>query len=119
MYAQVALREVAAAAPHLGDLAPSSSAQDDARSDSVAVGDGADRANRNPVIPVAPIVPQQGGRIVLIIDDDVQIAVVVEIAERNPASGAAQLEPGTGDRSDVFEDGVAGVVVKQIPLAIG
>ena len=55
----------------------------------------------------------------MIIDDDVQVAVVVEVAERNPASGAAQLEPWTGDRSDVFEDGVAGVVVKQIPLAIG
>src|SRR5215470_5212258 len=81
MQPRVALRDVTRAAPHFVYLRQIAGDDFDLGADAVAVALDADRPDRHEVIRVAAVVPQQLRRAVQIVDDNVNIAVIIQIAE--------------------------------------
>ena len=77
----------------------------------------ADQLHLHPVMVVGVDVAQQDRRPVDGIDDDVDLAVVEEVAEGRAASGDDIGEPGADDRLDVLEDALlwllAGHIVEE------
>src|SRR6266536_4800398 len=56
-----------------------------------------------PVMAARHIVAQQRGRLILIHDEDVHVAVVIEVAERATAAGVRRLDPRPGLADQLFE----------------
>ncbi len=78
-----------------------------------AVAFGAFQANFDPVVAFRRVVAQQRRRLVLVHDENVEIAVVVEIAKGAAAAGVMLIECGTGQAvQDPREGAVAIVAVK-------
>ena len=70
----------------------------DASTDGVAVADRADQAKPHPVVGRRGVVPEQGRCPILVIDDDIEIAVVVQVAEGRPAArrdGSSKYGPAS------------------------
>src|SRR5579863_10189098 len=91
VHAQIVLRKIAAAAADFVDLlmgfgfAGNLSDATDAGSDAAAVGLGANGSNLDPIIFQRRVTAKKLGKIVDAIDHDVDVAVVVEIAEGSAA----------------------------------
>src|SRR5207245_1526559 len=87
VHAQIVLRKIAAAATHFVDLrmqtllARKMRDTFDARADAAAIGFRADGFDFDPVVGGAGIATQQLRKIVDGVDDDVEVAVIVEVAE--------------------------------------
>ena len=64
--------------------------------DGVAVAARPDQLEADPVIAGRGVVAEQGGRAVLVVDDDVDVAVVVEVAERGSVADVVGVEVGPG-----------------------
>src|SRR4029453_15755710 len=86
MYPNIVVREITAAASDLGHLSNAGGFQRHSRADSVAIAGRAFEPNRKP-IAAGRVFAQQGWSIVHIHNQDVDIAVVVVVAERRSPAG--------------------------------
>ena len=68
----------------------------DAGADGVAVALGPAKLEADPVVVGLRVVAEQGGGGVLVVDDDVDVAVVVDVAERRAAADVLGVEVGSG-----------------------
>ena len=66
-----------------------------------------DQRNLQPVIGIAAVVAQQLGRLAVVVHQDVQVAIIVEIADRRAPAHARQLEVGAQLGADIFKDAFA------------
>src|SRR5215467_8368544 len=82
-----------------------------------AVGANSKRFDHQPTVLVATVVSKQAGSIVHIVDEDIQVTIVVEVAEGNSSRRACQLDCGTGSRRNVFEPAVAEIAIKNLWLS--
>src|SRR6266851_5470037 len=90
----------------------------DACADAAAIGFCADGFDFDPIVAGARIAAQKLGKIVDGVDDDVEIAVVVEVAEGAAARGDGRRDAGTGVVGNVVEAAVAEIFVKQLALRV-
>ena len=70
------------------------------------------------MIPGCAAIVKEEQRAAIVGDDDVEVAVVVEIRERCPASGITCREPGAGNFGDFDEFAAAIVVEERIDLLV-
>jgi hypothetical protein len=61
------------------------------------------------VILLGSVVAQQGGRLILIHDDDVEVAVIVEIAEGTSAADVTDIDGRAGFVSHAGKGAVAAI----------
>ena len=115
----VTLGEIAPTARGLGDLDQVSGPRCHARADRAAVGRAAREGDDQEVAPVPTVVAQQGRWAIEVVDDEVEVAVVVEIAARRAAADARCHEGRASVRRDLHEGAVAVVPVEQRPLTVG
>ena len=92
----VAVREVAVAAAALGALHEIAGADGDEGADGGAIGPACVEIDDQIVAAVAAVVAQDRRRAVEIVDDDVEVAVVVEIADGRAAADRGLAERGAG-----------------------
>ena len=90
----------------------------DARPQHVAPCARADQLHAEPVVPAPDRVHQQANRSVDIADDHVDVAVVVDVAERRSATDVEQLEHGARVPGDVLESSVAQIPEQELSLAV-
>src|SRR5207245_1141665 len=120
VHAQIVLRKIAAAATHFVDLrmqallARKMRDTFDARADAAAIGFRADGFDFDPVVGGAGIATQQLRKIVDGIDDDVEVAVIVEVAEGASARGDRRGNSGASVIGNIFEAPVAQIFVEQL-----
>src|ERR1700690_524148 len=74
-----------------------------ARANCAAVGNGANKFDFQPVMRTSNIVAKERGRLVQVDDQDVEIAVVVKIAERASAAAVNIRERGPGLFAEFLE----------------
>ena len=90
----------------------------DASAYAAAVGFCANRADFDPIVFVGGVAADELWRSVDAIDDEVEIAVVVEIAEGTAARGGGSRNSGAGVKRDVFEVAVAQIAIEKLALRI-
>src|SRR3989441_4273970 len=90
----------------------------EARADGAAVGLHADQLDLEPIVLRREIAAEKLGIIVDGIDDDVEVAVIVEIAEGAAARGDGNGDAGAGLGGDVGETAVAEIFVEQLLLRV-
>ncbi len=66
----------------------------DSRADTIAIGLRTDQRDFQPVIGVSPVIPQQLRRLPIVIHENVEIAIVVEVADRRSAAHPRQQKSG-------------------------
>lgn len=86
--AEIALGKVATAAGNFSHLGNGAGGDFDSCAHGVAVAFGADEFEINPVIFVERLIVEESRRVAIVGDDDVDVAVVVEIGEGDAAGGA-------------------------------
>src|SRR5262245_36787377 len=118
MDAHVVLRVVAAAAANLVDPRPAVGFNLDPRANAVTVRFRADEFDRNPVVIRRRIRPQQNRKIVDRVDHDVDVAIVVEIAERASATGSRFDKRPADLLGDVFERALTLVLIEDFALRV-
>src|SRR5260221_247277 len=84
------------------------------RAEHVSPAIGSHQPEPDPVLALADVVEQQAKRTARVGDDDVDIAVVVDVAERRTATHVGDAERGTGPVRDLLETSAA-----QIPEQLG
>ena len=93
--------------------------RDDARADGAAVRLDADEQDLQPVAAAGHVVPQQRRRLVHVDDEHVDVAIVVEIAERATPAGVRRGHAGAGLLDQLLEPAVAEVAEDQTRRAEG
>src|SRR5436309_1457682 len=116
--AKVVLRIIAGAAPHLVDLAAIAAGDLDAGSDCRSVRSRSDTLDQDRMMCGGAVVAQQRRRSVKIIDDDIHIAVVVEVAEGAAAPEILGADGRAGPCRHVFKPAVAEIAVDDLRLPI-
>src|SRR5207237_1963916 len=122
--AQIALREIAAAAAHLVNetqltlpiLCLDGATQ--ARSDAAAIGSDADGPHFDPVVMVPHITTDQLWRAIDGADQNIQIAIVVEVAKSAPAGCGWSLDSRAALQRNIFKFSVAQVAIQQLALRV-
>src|SRR5207249_48877 len=112
--AQIVLRQVTAARPNLSDLPRAASVDRDSRADAETVASCLLELNGHPVMPRSLPVIQHRGHIIHVADHHIEIAVVVEIADRESPTRLGDLQSGARGLRDVDEP--ACVVEEQLIL---
>src|SRR5207249_1605899 len=90
----------------------------DARADAAAIRFCADGFDFDPIVAGAGIAAQKLRKIVDGVDEQVEIAVVVEVAESAATSGDGNRDAGTGVVRNVGEASVAEIFVEQLALRV-
>src|SRR5882762_868560 len=122
--AEIVLRKVAAAAADFVNLWMQAlldgkmSDAFDARADAAAIGFCADGFNFDPIVAGARVAAKELRVIVDGVDDDVEIAVVVEIAEGAAARGDGDGDARAGVIGNVAKVYIAQIFVEQLALRI-
>ena len=117
MGADVAVRQEAGPRGNLADLDAASHHGLNAGPNAVPIARSANEGDLKPVIAVAAVVAQQGGRIVDIEDEDVDVAVVVVVAKGRPRLTFSTARPLPALGADL-DKGAAAVIVKE-EIALG
>src|SRR5438309_1314801 len=89
-----------------------------ARADAAAIGFRADGFDFDPVVGGAGIATKQLRKIVDGVDDDVEVAVIVEVAEGASARGDRRGNSVASVIGNIFEAPVAQIFVEQLALRI-
>src|SRR6266849_10913793 len=124
VHAEIVLRKITAAAAHFVDLrmqallAGKMRDAFDACADAAAIGFRADGFDFDPIVAGARIAAQKLGKIVDGVDDDIEVAVVVEVAEGAPARGDRRGDARPGVVGNIIEAPVAQILVKQLALRV-
>ena len=95
--AKIALREIAATPRDLANLRDSAGGQFDASAHRVAVALCPDEFHAEEVISRAPAIAQQQWRLSAVPDQDIDVAVIIEIHERRAPPEMRDLERLAGD----------------------
>src|SRR6185437_7080410 len=116
---QVVGREIAASAEHVAALANAIGVQVDGRADSIARALGsADQLQLNPVVTIRIHVAQQYRHAVHIVEDNVDFAVIEQVAERCSTPDADNGKPSSLHRRHQVELAILQIVKKQRALGI-
>src|SRR5262249_55845142 len=78
-----------------------------------------EQTKAEPVVAIADGVDQQAGRGMDTRNDDVDVPVVVDVAERRTAADLEALERRSRLRGDVLETAVAQIAEEELALAVG
>src|SRR5215469_745022 len=73
------------------------------RPDGVAIALTSDKAYSDPIVLASDLIPQQQGRSTVIVDEDVDAAIIIEVTNRQAASGPRFLKRRTRLCADVFK----------------
>src|SRR5260370_2144434 len=90
----------------------------DARADAAAIGFCTDSFDFDPIVAGAGIAAQKLGEIVDGVDDNVETAVIVEVAEGATSGGHGNGDAGTGVVRDVAKAAIAQIFVEQLALGV-
>src|SRR5229473_3114309 len=90
----------------------------DACADAAAIGFCADGFDFDPIVAGARIAAQKLGKIVDGVDDDIEVAVIVEVAEGAAARGDRRGDARPGVVGNIIEAPVAQILVKQLALRV-
>src|SRR5262245_62710323 len=112
MQAEIVLRVVARSAAHLVHLSVPSGGHLHAGADPRPVRFGAHTLDEDRVVPVAAVVPEQRRRAIEVVDEHVDVAVVVEVAEGTPPAEILRSYCGTGFRGHIAEPSVPEVAIE-------
>ena len=124
MQPAVVRRVKAGLAQHRLSLPPAAVAGDHGRADRAAIGIDAGQLDLEPIGTAREIVAQQAGGLVEVDDQDVHIAIVVEIAESAAAAGARLGKGAARLFEELFEAAVAEIAEqhprrrRRIPLVL-
>lgn len=118
MQAKIALRNVASAAAHILGLLMPPGADCYARANAITVRFGSSQSQKNPVAVIA-VVLEQAGRIVAVVDQDLDRAIVVKVGRRHAVAVQGSHYPRSGLERDVAESSVVLVPVEQFALTKG
>src|SRR5437660_3531025 len=122
--AQIVLRKIATAAADFVDLGMETffagEMRDafDARADAAAIGFCANGFDFDPVVCGAGIAAQKLRKIVDGVDDHVEVAVIVEVAESAAARSDGHGDSGAGIVGNIVEAAVAQILVEQLALRV-
>src|SRR5205823_10890321 len=75
-----------------------------------------DESQSEPRIRAADLVTKDAQRAIVVVDDEVDRAIVVEVARREPPSDFGELERGTAGRRAFLEFPIAQIVKELLPL---
>src|SRR5229473_2372588 len=90
----------------------------DACADAAAIGFCADGFDFDPIVAGARIAAQKLGKIVDGVDDDVEVAVIVKVAEGAAARGDRHRDTGARVVGSIVEAPVAQILVQQLALRV-
>src|SRR5882762_8680903 len=119
MQAEVILGHEAGAAHYFVHLRMFGGDYTDARANGAAVGFCAYALDFEPVVFGARIIAQERRRLVHVDDGDVDVSVVVEIAEGGASAAAGLSDGGPACRADVDETPLAEILVQDLSLFEG
>src|SRR5882762_5542242 len=119
MQAEVILGHEAGAAHYFVYLGVFGGDYTDPRADGAAVGFCAYALDFEPVVFGAAIVAEERGRLVHVDDGDVDVSVVVEIAEGGASAAVGLSDGGPARSADVDETPLAEILVQDFPLFEG
>src|SRR6266850_1884537 len=119
MQAEVILGHEAGAAHHFVYLGVFGRDYTDARADGAAVGFCAYALDFEPVVFGAGIIAQERRRLVHVDDGDVDVSVVVEIAEGGASAAVRLSDGGPARRADVDKTSLAEIFVQNLSLFEG
>ena len=118
MDAQIVLREIAAAAVDLVGLCHTAGDDLDARIEREAIALGSGQFKAHPVTSGNAVIPQKHRRPVDIADDNVHVAVIEEIADREAARDARLHQRRARLIAGIAEGSVLLIQLQQLRLAI-
>ena len=118
MQAQIALREVAAAAANFAVLCPARTLDADAGSDGTTVRPRPLELEQDPAALRRFLRIQQGRRCILTVDQDFQLPVVIYVCSGQASSGPRCQNAGTGGCRDIPEALAFDVAVEDSGLAV-
>src|SRR4051794_33884272 len=124
MDAQIALGEITAPAPHLVNLLVRFSLSRNfghafnPGPDTAPVGFGPDGADLNPIVTSMRVAAQKLRNIVYGVDDDIDIAVIIEIPKSTATRGRWSGDACTSLQRNILESTVAQIFVQQLSLRI-
>src|SRR4051812_8064496 len=110
---EIVLRVVARSAGHLVQLRAPSSGHLHPGADPGPVRFGPHALDEDRVVPGAPIIPEERRRAVQIVDEHVDIAVVVEVAEGTSPAEILRGNRRTGFRGHIAEPAVSEIAIEQ------
>src|SRR5580698_1337850 len=85
------------------DMNFAAAANGDSASEGAAIAFGSVQADLDPVVVGRSVIAQERGRLILIHDENVEVAVIVEVAECATAADVAGVEGGLGLFGDLYE----------------
>src|SRR5688500_4512615 len=100
MRPRIVLSEVAGSRFHFARLPPVARGDGDARAEAVTIAAGADEAHEERAPPVAAVVPEQLGSAGVVGDDEIEVAIVVDIPRRQRAADRRRREPAASLAAD-------------------
>src|SRR5205809_6521767 len=113
------MRQVTVSAANLVDLNKLARSDPDSGANGVTVRSCSHELQTYPVPgPGTSVVPQQHGRAVEIVDHDVDVPVLVEVAKSGSARRAGLRQRLPGGCGDFLERAVPEIAIKQLPLTV-
>src|ERR1700730_6575105 len=118
MQPQIALREVAVAATHFVYLAQIAGHDFHARPDAVTITLNADRFDQHRIIGIAPIVAQQLRPTIQIVDNNIDVAIIIQVAEDGAPSYTLLQKRSAELLGHLGKRPVRIILVNEIALAV-
>src|SRR5437764_1727548 len=103
MQAQIVLRVIARAAHHLCDLRVAPGDYSDTCADGTAIRTSSSALNHQPTIPVSAVVAKNRWSSIEVVYDDIDITIIVNVAERAASPNCGGLNSGSRICRYVFE----------------
>src|SRR3954463_15631105 len=119
MEPQIVLRKITAAAVDFANLSEVAGNDFDSRTHAIAIAFHSDRLDQNRIACIAAIISQHLRRSVKIIDHDVNIAIVIDIAKGGAPARALLNEWRPQLPADFGKGAIAVVVMHKVALPVG
>src|SRR5260370_27438899 len=116
MEAEIVLRIITGPAQNLIHLRSPPRGHTNSRSDGAAIGARSDALDDQPVVPVAAVIPEQRRRGIDVVDDDIDVAVIVDVAEGTTPADSRGENTRSRFRGYIFEAPVAEIAIKEFLL---
>src|SRR5947199_294922 len=101
MDAQIVLPLITGSGLHMAEKNLSTHRQFQTRSDAIPIALGSHGPDEKCIIAIAAVVAEQIGRLAIVPDHDIQIAIIVQIANDERTADFLQSESRSGRRPDV------------------
>src|SRR5437773_12164364 len=119
MNPQVVLPLIAGSCLDVAQKDFSAHSQFQARSDAVPVTFGSHGADQKGIVAITAVVTEQIGSLTIVADQDIQIAIVIQIAHRERAADLLQCESGPGGWADIMEFSGPVILQQKVALFVG